>query len=439
MFAGVVLSATAIADAQVTIYVDPNAPGPNNGESWCGAFTDFQTALQVAQDNLDLVTEIRVSAGTYTPAGPGGMRTTSFILPTRDVAMLGGFAGCASDDPDERNLSAYPTILSGDLNGDDFTGGDISENSYHVVFAGDTASTVLLDGFIIEGGHANSPNNPGARGAGIFVFFSPAYLTIRNCIIRRNTAEKGGGMYNFNMHGKLVNCLFTGNSAIRIDGGAMFNVESDLELINCTFSGNTATRNAGGIYLASPDTPVLTNCIFWGNSDSRGMDQGSQINLAGKPVVANYNCIQGWTGLHPGVGNIGNDPLFLDADGADNVAGTGDDDLRVQLGSQSIGAGDPTFGPAPSETDLEGEPRLQGCRVDMGAYEAWMEQIPGDFDGDGLVNLADLAGFQLCMGSQIAKPDWLDTCLCLFDADENDEIDLDDFAAFQAILTGTSP
>ncbi|MHC4698463.1 MAG: hypothetical protein ACYTFA_17155 [Planctomycetota bacterium] len=40
------------------------------------------------------------------------------------------------------------------------------------------------------------------------------------------------------------------------------------------------------------------------------------------------------------------------------------------------------------------------------------------------------------MGASTVRPDWLDTCLCLFDVDESGDIDLYDFADFHALLTG---
>ena len=40
------------------------------------------------------------------------------------------------------------------------------------------------------------------------------------------------------------------------------------------------------------------------------------------------------------MGNSSADPLFLDADGLDNIPGTEDDDLRLQSGSPAIDAGD---------------------------------------------------------------------------------------------------
>ncbi|MHC4695234.1 MAG: choice-of-anchor Q domain-containing protein [Planctomycetota bacterium] len=118
------------------------------------------------------------------------------------------------------------------------------------------------------------------------------------------------------------------------------------------------------------------------------------------------------------------------------MTGTEDDNFRLSPSSPAIGAGDPAYVPDPVDTDLDGNPRLEGCRVDMGAYEAVMEQLPGDFDANRRIDLADLAAFQLCMGASIVRPDWLDTCLCLFDADQSGDVDLYDFAAFHALLTG---
>ena len=95
-----------------------------------------------------------------------------------------------------------------------------------------------------------------------------------------------------------------------------------------------------------------------------------------------------------------------------------------------INFGDPGFIAEPGATDFAGNPRLQGCWVDLGAYEAAIARVPGDFDGDENLNLSDLAGFQVCINPSISNPDWLRPCLCAFDYDDNSQIDLDDFATF---------
>ena len=55
-----------------------------------------------------------------------------------------------------------------------------------------------------------------------------------------------------------------------------------------------------------------------------------------------------------------------------------------------------------------------------------------DFDGSGSVNLWDFSAFQLCFG---ANPG--DECMCVFDDNENGNIDLADFAAFALAIEST--
>ena len=170
-----------------------------------------------------------------------------------------------------------------------------------------------------------------------------------------------------------------------------------LVLINCTFSANSAATSGGGMF-AFQSSPALINCILWGNSDEGGMDESAQIHVDRSSPVVSYSIIQGLN-TFAGNGNIGNDPLFVDPDGADEIAGTQDDDLRVQSGSPAIDAGDNTAVPADiadldndgdtterTPLDLNGNPRFvddldtPDCQqapgtcgtppiVDMGAFE----------------------------------------------------------------------
>ena len=66
----------------------------------------------------------------------------------------------------------------------------------------------------------------------------------------------------------------------------------------------------------------------------------------------------GWSGT----GNIDADPLFA-ADG-----------YHLQRRSPCRDAGDPAYVPSPGETDIDGEIRVYGGRVDMGADE-WQPML----------------------------------------------------------------
>ncbi|MCX5638559.1 MAG: hypothetical protein NTX52_12840, partial [Planctomycetota bacterium] len=73
-------------------------------------------------------------------------------------------------------------------------------------------------------------------------------------------------------------------------------------------------------------------------------------------------------------------------DGVDDDFG----DLHVLEDSPCINAGDPNYVPGPNETDMDGQPRIVGCRIDIGADEF---VYLGDIEPDGDVDLVDFAVF----------------------------------------------
>jgi hypothetical protein len=179
------------------------------------------------------------------------------------------------------------------------------------------------------------------------------------------------------------------------------------------------------------NSPTLTNCILWGNSDGGGVDESAQIyNTSSTPMI-NYCCVLGWTGGLGGTGNIGDDPLFLDADGLDGIAGTEDDNLRLSVDSNCINTGNNSAVPAGVTTDLDGRPRIVDgdgnltALVDMGAYELNWTYI-GDFDNNWTVDLSDLAVFGLAFSSEPGDALWDPNCDISVPADNSiDRRDLD--------------
>jgi predicted outer membrane repeat protein len=202
---------------------------------------------------------------------------------------------------------------------------------------------------------------------------SPA---LTNVTFSGNTAAQGGGVYNWTHQGEssdptLTNVSFSGNTA-DTQGGGMYNWTSNPALTNVTFSGNNADEG-GGMANWNGSSPTLDNCILWGNTATNG----AQIYNGGSSPTISYSDIQGSGGSGAGWdnnlgtdgdGNIDADPQFVDADGPDDVVGTPDDDLRLGLTSPAINAGDNSA--VTVTTDLDGQPRIQGGTVDMGAYEA---------------------------------------------------------------------
>ncbi|UCG47267.1 MAG: hypothetical protein JSU94_17465 [Phycisphaerales bacterium] len=382
-----------------TIYVDADAAGANNGSSWADACYYLQDALMfaVAGD------EIHVAQGIYRPDDfvlsdrPSLGREETFHL-INGVAVKGGYAGLGEPDPDARDVKLYETILSGDLNGDDGPAfADNSENCYHVVTGSGTDGTAALDGFTIIAGNAEGDfkwhhrnlngggminedghsvvigctfrhNHAKAYGAGMWNYGSDP--TLINCIFHANQAEGGGGgLYNRDFSSPaMTNCLLWGNITDGWGGGIENYTGCNPTLVNCTISNNTGGLSGGGGMFNYSSNPTLTNCIVWGNKGpSNSVESDSQI--AGRRATMNYCCVGGWKSDMGGIGNHGENPLFVDADGADNVAGTADDNLHLLPGSPCLDVADNSALPPSVTGDLDGEPRIANGTVDMGSYE----------------------------------------------------------------------
>jgi probable HAF family extracellular repeat protein/predicted outer membrane repeat protein len=213
-------------------------------------------------------------------------------------------------------------------------------------------------------------------------------LVLTNCTFMSNSAGSGGGIHSMDDYGlTLTNCTFTGNSAM-FGGGVYKNddIECDecgkanLIVSNCTFTGNIATYECGGICAGTAFidcNQIITNSILWGNADSGGVDESAQVDLWGFVDYVNYNCIQGLTGALGGTGNMGVDPCFVELGYWDTNGLWVDGDYHLLVDSLCIDAGDPNYIAEPNETDLDGNPRVMGGRIDIGAYE-YSPSIPAE-------------------------------------------------------------
>ena len=398
-----VLAFACVAAGKI-IYVDDDANAPGDGKSWVTAYRYLQDALADAK-GADKPVEIWVAQGLYEPdqgAGiPLGDRGATFHL-INGVAVRGGYAGWGMSDPNARDTPLYPAILSGDLLGNDARTSDAwyllnepnrVENSYHVVTGSGTDTTAILDGFTISQGNFTPVSDRDPSGGG-GMYSNSGSPQVIGCFFTKNAArDMGGGVYNKNQSNPLLlNCVFSKNWAGQ--GGALANYRASNPLvINCTFA-----RNSAGIYASGNSKANLTNCVVWGNGR---FDEPSQIR---GDASVNYCCIQGWTGLG-GIGNMAQDPLFVDPNGDDyhlrSQAGRWDRNHRNwvldDVTSACIDAGDP-------KSLIGDEPFPNGGRINMGAYggtaeasKSYFGQLPcnaviaGDINGDCKVDLRDLA------------------------------------------------
>ncbi len=213
------------------------------------------------------------------------------------------------------------------------------------------------------------------------------------CLYIGNRARYGGGWSAFTTSGYVAeSCVFIGNSA-RF-GGA---VRGGGGLIHSTVVGNHAEELHGGVRYS----PILYS-IVWGNTDVQSttvLDQqvGDEPNFIGW----SDSLIEGWTAD----GNSGEWPGFIDYLGPDGVPASGDENLRVGLGSPAIDGGSESheycIGTGPESIDFDQLPRCVDTgsgisRTDIGAYEYAGSVRCGIADPAepfGVLDLADLVAF----------------------------------------------
>ncbi len=205
-------------------------------------------------------------------------------------------------------------------------------------------------------------NQPGWDGNGGGV----ATSRLTNCMVLENSAENGGGGANSCV---LVNCILRDNKAL-FGGGAITS-----ELKNCTITGNLATNRGGGLAGCS-----AKNCIAYFNTAA---DSANYYRYPLTIPKLEYCCTIPLP--DEGYGNITNAPLFVDF---------GSGDLHPASNSPCVNAGLNAY--VVLSTDLDGNPRVSGGTVDIGAYEfqgagsrisyAWLQQygLPTDGSADDL-------------------------------------------------------
>ncbi len=299
------------------IYVDVHASGANNGSSWNDAYKHLQDAMTDALKG----DEIRVAQGIYRPDRNRtwpygtGAREATFQL-KNGVAIYGGFRGVTPPpldqsapqaNPDDRDITVFKTILSGDLSGNDganFTNN--GENSYHVVTGSDCNRTAIIDGFTVTCGNANVRKY--RVGAGMYNRYGNP--TIQNCTFSGNsTTGNGAGMSNSYSSPAITDCSFNVNYADS-DGGGMNNEHHSRPTItNCTFSDNSAHMSGGGIENSFSSEPVLSNCTFSRNSAKYGgAINGHWTSSILTNCIFSKNTADGWGGA---MFNWDNTPILI--------------------------------------------------------------------------------------------------------------------------------
>ena len=175
---------------------------------------------------------------------------------------------------------------------------------------------------------------------GDVMIYSKAGMTVRNCVVHNNHSSKNGCLYG---GGTFINNTVCNNTGVE---GRYAGCRVDGKVVNCVFWGNTA-----------PNAPNVNYVGSSGGSSNNIADAGSGITLG---LSTNNTAADG--------------PNFRNPTGFAGIAKTDAEKTAVKQADFSLtdastkllNAGDATQAPA---TDIKGVARPKGTGVDIGAYE----------------------------------------------------------------------
>ena len=322
-------------------------------------YATIQDAVNAAFDGDEII----VSPGTYT--GQTSVNKSLIIRSTdpNDPAVVGltiidgQFAtGCFDFS------SGYPAMQS-ELSGFTIQNGSDINGSVHLSYPSGTLNikncwfrfhrqSAIYSHSTLNLTDCKFTENTTSSPAGFVVYNNYGSLTVNRCLFSRNYRTP---LYTGYPNTNIYDSVFVLNNA----AGYASAIYGSANIFNCTIADNTGSVavNIRGF------RAIITNCIFYRNSPfgfSYWPWQSEDVS---------YSLIQD---DYPGEGNFDADPMFVDPNNPDpNLR-----DYHLRLDSPCINAGNPNYGPALGEWDIDGQPRISpGTRIDVGADEVQQSAI----------------------------------------------------------------
>ena len=174
---------------------------------------------------------------------------------------------------------------------------------------------------------------------GDVMIYSRAGMTVRNCVVYNNHSSKNGCLYG---KGTFINNTVCNNTGIE---GRYAGCRVEGKMVNCVFWGNTAP-NASNV-----------NYVISGGSTNSIADAGTGLTLG---LAADNAAADGPNFRNP-TGFAG-----IPKTDAEKIAVKQADFSLTNASAKLLDAGDATQAPA---TDIKGVARPKGTGVDIGAYE----------------------------------------------------------------------
>lgn len=321
--------------------------------STAGDLTAALSAAQSTYKNED--NEVDITHGTYF-----GNWAYS-INNTHGIVIRGGFfsffGGCAADANPDASLTVLDAAESGTV------------LSILPAPGKATSGAVTISGLTFAHGRETVQTN----GAGLFVGFIGLYTG--NVLIERNifrdnlntTATGGGAGVVASIGGVLTvrNNVFFDNTAHSWSALSMFNSAGHANVTNNTIAYNFLNGSFASNAMVSYSGNGSAYAVFVNNIIVYPFGSGSAISLNSGMALFNNDISSAYGSPDPASNNTINvDPSFVDA-----VNG----DLHLRADSPMIDLGTDTnnilFG-GMSAYDLDGNDRVVGPAIDLGAYES---------------------------------------------------------------------
>lgn len=381
----------------------------NHGHSAGGIYLDRQSEAILAGCTISGNTSDSAGGGLCDDSDGDGLRVTNSLITGNLAGASGGGIACRRDS---RTVVTNCIIGGNTALGD---GGGVFLYS---------SLDITLSGCLLAG-------NSAVQGGGIWS--KDSNLTVHQCTVADNYAQQGGGLYAWSVSYSdsvdLTRSIFWGNTAglgpqIALDGSADAPLEdftvscSDLQDASMYLyvgSGNwQVTFQPGNIsadpLFADPGGPD-GNPATWADNDYH-LQAGSPCIDAGDVLAPIFADTTVWSGT---TSTLAVCPLAWYAAG-DNIEYGNDGTLRsvtaVNWSNCTITIDPPLAGASQKDkpiqnygslTDLAGRSRVMLGHADMGALE-FGPSLPGDCNGDGIVNISDLLILVANWGRQISFP-----------------------------------